>query len=265
MNTPRDGWLVGGASVRGASHARNGKPNQDAVAWAPPNGAGASVAAAVSDGHGAQTHFRSEVGARLAVQQAIAALTRPGVEELEEELAGLILTEWRRSVDAHAAANPFDRGDPPPSEGARHSAYGATLLAFAADDDALTALQIGDGDLLLGYPDGAIRRPLPDDHGLVGEETYSLCQDNALSRFRIASQWRDREGAWPDFVMLCTDGVSKSYRDEAAFLEAATRLRELAHADWPTLTSTLPGWLDQLTANGSGDDCTLCIARRAPA
>ncbi|HYE47826.1 MAG TPA: protein phosphatase 2C domain-containing protein [Caulobacter sp.] len=261
-------WTIGGASVRGAAHVRAGKANEDAIAWHPAAGCGAKVVGAVSDGHGARAHFRSQTGSRLAVEQAVARLVRhidePEADEVGAALAGDILRAWRRAVDADVSARPYSGDETGLLTGPRLGPYGATLLTFAAEQDVMTILQIGDGDLMLGYPDGRIACALRSDAGLVGEETYSLCQEDAETRFRVTTLWRTDEADWPDFALLSTDGVAKSYRDDAAFADAAARLREFAREDWPGLLNNLPAWLEELSGQGSGDDATLCIALRNP-
>lgn len=256
-------WRVGGASALGAAHQRVGKGNEDAAAWLPREGGGEQIVAAVSDGHGAKAHFRSAAGSRIAVDEAVrilaADLQDPDADD--DALAGAILQAWRTAVLADLATRPFTPSDPA-TPGSRLGPYGATLLTLAADDSALTVLQIGDGDLVLGFPDGRMQRPLRGDDGLIGEETYSLCQDDAETRFRVANLWRDNDAAWPDFALLSTDGVSKSYETDAAFTAAVGQLRDLARADWAALIADLPRWLSDLSARGSGDDCTLCIALR---
>lgn len=261
-------WTIGGASVRGAAHVRAGKGNEDAVAWHPGGGTGARVVGAVSDGHGARAHFRSGTGSRLAVEQAVARLVRhlddQDADEVGSALAGDILRGWRRAVDADVAARPYTGEESGFLTGPRLGPYGATLLTFAAEEDVITILQIGDGDLMLGYPDGRVVRALRSDAGLVGEETYSLCQEDAETRFKVTSLWRGEDADWPDFALLATDGVAKSYRDDAVFADAVARLRDFAREDWPGLLSNLPGWLEELSGQGSGDDATLCIALRNP-
>src|SRR4051812_28671258 len=68
-------WEACGATVRGTSHGRSGRPNQDAL-WHAAAGAGgmAWAAAAVADGHGSSPSFRSDRGSRLAVAAAAACL-----------------------------------------------------------------------------------------------------------------------------------------------------------------------------------------------
>src|SRR5262245_35820133 len=65
-------WQAVGRSVRGAAHAREARPNQDALELSSP-GAGVQVAA-VADGHGGARHWRSADGARMAVQAAAQVL-----------------------------------------------------------------------------------------------------------------------------------------------------------------------------------------------
>jgi hypothetical protein len=262
MTGNRSDWLIGGASVRGSAHIRRDRPNQDAIAWSPPGGRGGRIVGAVSDGHGAALHFRSGVGSRFAVERAVEIiawhLDEGEADEAEGALAGEILTAWRRAVDDHLGANPLEEGKGPPSM----LAYGATLIALGGDDKVLTMLQIGDGDLLLGYGDGRLERPLHADAGLIGEETYSLCQSDAETRFRVATMWRDGGRDWPDFALLATDGVAKSFRDEAAFVAAAGQFRTMAGRDWGAMIHAMPDWLAEVSAKGSGDDSTICIALR---
>jgi len=133
-SSPR--WDVVGASVRGASHLRNGLPNQDAIGWqahgahdqaqrSAPDGAedrrsddarldGAraesAMLLAVSDGHGSNRCFRSQTGASLAVRCALDAMAQfqPAPEagldavaqNARELLAPRIVDSWREAVQA---------------------------------------------------------------------------------------------------------------------------------------------------------------------
>lgn len=264
-------WSLGGASVRGAAHVRRGQPNQDAVGWVPPV-AGAEVtgafAAAVSDGHGGAAYYRSEVGARLAVEVAKAALGRFLEAPLPSDDAGPLVAEilatWRQAVMHDLAGNPVE-SDWVESEQEKLLPYGATLAAVAIRPDWLMALQIGDGDMLFGYPDGRVERPLPNDEGLFGEQTYSLCLDNAAERFRVRTRRRIEGQPWPDFVMLSTDGVSKSFADEKTFLSIARDYRtSVRKIGLRGVLDQLEKWLSDVSHRGSGDDVTLCLAVGAP-
>lgn len=141
-------------------------------------------------------------------------------------------------------------------------AYGATLIALRVTGASADMIQIGDGDLLAGFADDRIERPLAANEWLFGEETYSLCLDDAEHRFR-GTEWRYGAGrVEPDFFLLSTDGVFKSLAGETEFRGLARRLRTLALRDWSGLCDALPGWLASLSARGSADDCTLCLAVR---
>ncbi len=254
-------WRIGGGSVRGPSHERTGKPNQDAMLWQPSTGRGSRIVGAVADGHGAALHFRSDVGSKLAVEavtELIAWDLDDGeITDFDHSITAEIVQAWRMRIDAHLAAEPFD----PPAP-ASYTPYGATLLAVGANETQMLVLQIGDGDLLLGYADGSLVRPLDADDGLVGEQTYSLCMPDATERFRLAC-FRSGDGRpLPSFIMLSTDGVSKSFRDDGAFEEAIASLRDLATENWGRTLAALPGWLSDVTGRGSGDDATLCLAVR---
>ncbi len=268
MSVTATHWDVGGASVRGAAHVRRDLPNQDAFAIdaARP----ARFVAAVSDGHGAAAHCRSDIGARLATQAALAVLNWFLDEAAPDAaVAGLpeeIVAAWRQAVGAHVAAHPL-AGDRVETDWVEIGddmllPYGATLIAAAAIADLLVLVQIGDGDALLGYPDGRILRPLPDDAGLVGEQTYSLCGADAAARFRLVLL---RGAGLPDFVMLGTDGISKSFVDETAFVAVARHYRDVARQEaLAAIVPRLDGWLADVSRRGTGDDVTLCLAARKP-
>ena len=209
-------WAAGGSSVRGASHVRRDMPNQDALSLAPAGTDGKSATdveafiAAIADGHGAPAYHHSDIGSKLAVSCAVEALRRfvggGGAEGMVEE----ILTRWREAVmaDHQARAQVGGAGDWVEATTDVLIPYGATLAAVAMAPGQLLVLQIGDSDVLFGYPDGRIERPLPVDHGLVGEQTYSLCALDAAQRFRVRVMAPDSAQDWPDFVMLSTDGLS---------------------------------------------------------
>jgi serine/threonine protein phosphatase PrpC len=265
-------WSIGGASARGAAHVRKRLPNQDAIAWAPASGSGEAVVIAVSDGHGSDSHFRSDTGARLAVESAIAVLgdflvknkgADPSrINTAAIELPARIHEAWRSKVNADLQRAPLPEPRPSDPE-ARFVPYGATIVAAAATADFVLVLQLGDGDLLVGFSDGQIVRPLPDDTGLVGEQTYSLCNADAAraNRFRLQVLPRAGRNPQPQFLMLSTDGLSKSCADEEAFAKLAREWRDVIQKDGlASLAGSLEPWLVQASQRGSGDDVTLGFA-----
>jgi len=110
-DTFSDLWRAGGASVRGANHARMALTNQDALRWLPVPGA---LVCALSDGHGSDKSFRSDLGALLAVQTALTVIpdtlkqsVPANPTALAERLPHIIVDAWRQAVECHLAEAPF--------------------------------------------------------------------------------------------------------------------------------------------------------------
>jgi hypothetical protein len=257
-------WRADGHSVVGAWHIRNGVPNQDAVAWSPRMCGASSAVLTVADGHGASAHFRSALGAHMGVEAAlrvlapaIAAAHPPPQDAVDSQaLVNAIIADWRTQVTAHLADHPL-AGEVRARRGYDvFVPYGTTLIAAATGPAGALVLQVGDGDLLLGTADGELIRPLPPDVGLLGEQTFSLCQPDAASYTR--ARWFGSDRWAVDFIMLSTDGLAKSFADEDAFRAAAAHWRErIAQEGLDTAMGGIGPWLSQTSHGGSGDDITL--------
>ncbi len=275
------GWRVIGCSVCGAAHQRSGLPNQDALHWRPESGRGATLLAAVSDGHGSSRSFRSHLGARLAVQAAtlemsefldrnreasFSALKRM----VEEQLPPAIVRRWHRGVARHLQTAPFTAGEldsvarqvGPAARRTvqRHPAlaYGATLLAAFAAEAYIAYLQLGDGDILAVTAAGEVYRPLPADPRLIANHTTSLCLPDAWHDFRVAFQVLS--GSPPALILLATDGYANSFADDAGFCQVGSDLLELIRTDGPdAVEASLATWLAEASLAGSGDDITVAV------
>ncbi|MEP7355582.1 MAG: protein phosphatase 2C domain-containing protein [Acidobacteriota bacterium] len=275
-------WKLAGASARGSSHQRSGRPNQDAFE----HGVGAKDSAlravlAVSDGHGSATHFRSDVGSRLAAHIAISVLQEALGRHLEEEhgsavsesgvqaILQTIVEGWRTAVASDLENNPFtveewsaletSAGDTGRAsvEQDPFVAYGATLLAAAAADSFVLFLQLGDGDILAVGPDGTTQRPIQVDDRLMGNQTTSLCQPNAAAEFRWAIA---DDPAKLAAVLASTDGYANSFRSEKDFLQIGGDYLRITREDGlHSLAEDLPSILSEASEKGSGDDITLAL------
>lgn len=258
----RDLWQAGGASVIGASHLRNDLPNQDAHLAFPADAKAQRAVLAVSDGHGSAPSFRSDIGARFAVEAACEVLDwfldDPDVFAAGQTLARDIVESWRAKVAADIECNPL----PSDKSGSGYLPYGATVIVVGVTPTLLVALQIGDGDLLFGYGDDDFERPLPDDDGLVGEQTYSLCLDNAADFARLYIVEREDALRWPDFIFLSTDGIAKSFQSDRDYISVGGSYRKLAFGDFGSALDNASDWLRDVTTKGSGDDVTMCFAAR---
>jgi serine/threonine protein phosphatase PrpC len=291
-------WQVVGRSVRGASHERNGLPNQDAIRWLPESGVGSSLVLAVADGHGSARYSRSHIGASLAVETAAQLIHeflagQSDVHNLslikrvaEEWLPGALVRAWLEAVGEHIKAHPFSgaefaalgggNGSPVKSDAESHIesssdltgklpiAYGATILAAAVAEAFVLYLQLGDGEILTVTGSGEVSKPLARDDRLFANETTSLCARDAWRDFRVSFQ--PISHTQPALILLSTDGYPNSFRDESGFLKVGSDILQMIHVEGlGEVGDKLEGWLTDSTNAGSGDDVTLgimCSARR---
>lgn len=282
-------WRVIARSIRGASHVRSGKENQDAFATWPGDEEGPPLIVAVSDGHGSATSFRSRSGSRLAVSEAVNVLKQFLHAYRERELPVLLravsdvlprnlVRAWRDAVDDHLRNNPISDDDltlVEAREGAsgrrrveknKRLAYGATLLAVVVTTKYIIHVQPGDGDILEVDGDGGAMRPLPRDDRLIANDTHSLCSPSAELEFRTrAQQLRNDQ---PALVLICTDGYPNSFRDDAGFMQVGRDALDLLRSDGLGIKQVkhdLGTWLTEASSAGSGDDITLALLCRLSA
>jgi hypothetical protein len=296
-NSSAGSWIIIGDSVQGAAHKRVGLPNQDAfcslprimdmapaVAVGPP-----PVILAVSDGHGSPRSFRSDAGAMAAVQIAIERTKEfidhfnvqnhpPDVirDTIQNNLPKEIVRSWKKEIAEHFSKNPFDNEDMRKAEAdvgrskandlrdeqGFYLAYGATLLIIAVTESYIIYLQLGDGDILVVADDGEkVEIPIPSDKSKMGNETDSLCLQNAQNLFRssfqILGDWR------PDLIAVSTDGYSNSFADVGSFQKIGPDFLKLVRSHGVEYVQReLGSWLNQASESGSGDDITLGLIVR---
>lgn len=278
-------WKLIGDSVRGNKHIYNGLPNQDAYQWQKDDD---NLVLAVSDGHGSLKHFRSDIGAKLAVEAATEVslaeadiddfdpATLPGVRErVEEKLAVRIVNSWREKVKEYQQNNPFAEDEIAQEKLAKIEAkkgkalrellennekgylkaYGATLLLVLVTKYFMLSLQLGDGDIVTMDFNGNLERVFEDDH--LGNATNSLCMTNPAAYFKI-SLHNFRKQPPPALIFVATDGYANSFYDEAEFLKVGPDFKEVLAKQGPKyIENNLKDWLKETTKEGSGDDITL--------
>src|SRR2546422_5288869 len=278
-------WRVRGESVQGAAHASDGLPNQGAISWTPPSGEGTRLILAVSDGHGSAQHFRSAIGAALAVRVAttemqhllqspydIASLSalRP---VLERRVPRRLVRAWQTVVAAHVAERPFtdaewDRLVDKEGAQARQRveahpalAYAATLVSVVVRDSDILYVQLGAGDIVTVAATGEVSRPWGQDERLLAKETTSLCLPHAWQACRVHVQ---RVSAVdPAVIVLSTDGYAHAFSEEEGFLQAGADLLELIRRHgFAWVHHKLAGWLAATSQHGTRDDMTLGILSR---
>ena len=262
-------WTALSGTRIGSVHVRDGLPLQDAHAVSVTDDA---AIIAVADGHGHRLHFRSGVGASLAVALCVELLTdalprlagpATGPTVLREVGAELI-SRWTRAVHHHVAQHPFTGAElalVDPADATRATRpYGSTVLAMVATDEVLGVLQIGDGDAVVVTSAGAALRPLPQDPDLDLDRsrTTSLCQPDPGASLRVGALDVRAE----DLVLgyLCTDGFSTSRVDtEGWWRQTGEELVGFARRHgFAWIDERLPGWLEEPATIG-GDDTTLAL------
>jgi serine/threonine protein phosphatase PrpC len=259
-------WRAFAATQTGSSHRMNDLPNQDASLVVAEDGL---AVAAVADGHGHRTHFRSGDGSQVAVRTAVELLQAArGLDDeaLDDLLAGrlreALVTRWQERVLAHAAERPCSSDELALLGGGAPEqllvAYGTTLVVAVSTGRALGLLQIGDGDAVVSFADGEVVQPLPEDPLLDGHRTTSLCQPDALSSVRTAVLDVTRRPVSLAFV--ATDGFGSPRVDTRTWwvqvAEELTRHVSSQGSDW--VEQKLPEWLVEPAETG-GDDTTVAI------
>jgi serine/threonine protein phosphatase PrpC len=188
------GWRVVAASVRGTSHARTGRPCQDAHHWDIwPEGI---LVAAVADGAGSAT--RGELGAEVAVRVAVEAIyPGPTIPPLPEDDEGwrLLLTNTlkaaRGAVEAEAAAREVTARD-----------LATTLIVVVATHELVVAAQIGDGAAVVSDGEANLIALTTPQSGEYINETTFLISPDALEKAQV-TVWR---GA-PKHLAVFSDGL----------------------------------------------------------
>jgi hypothetical protein len=268
-------WHIISESVRGATHQRIGLPNQDAIAHSDDD---LALILAVSDGHGGAKYFRSEQGAIFAVEAAIEVFSNfrqsiegfPNFSSIEDNLAKKLVEIWESKVKAHRNNNPFTDEDlamlaekegSVARQAVEHNpvqAYGATILSAMITESCIAYLQLGDGDILTVAEQGNTDRVFPVLSKHFANETTSLCSVIDWHDFQFRIDELSSSSALPALILLSTDGYKNSFSSNEGFYKVGADLFEMFRSDKvEEIKNDLPGWLEETTQLGSGDDITL--------
>lgn len=290
-------WDLMSQSVTGASHLRKGTECQDYSLSGRGENGEYPLILTVADGHGGAKHFRSAQGAVFACETAMqvaydytgAIFTQTDANLIkqiaETRIKVDIVRKWQQRVLEHAKAHPFAAQEltllditPEQQEAMLASeaieekepilsAYGATLLMAIVLEDMIICEQIGDGDILFYYKTKnqkhRVKLPVEKDDALFANETTSLCSLKAPFYFRHSVTYLYDADNRPNLIMLATDGYANSFATNEAYHKAPAdyyKLLKDSGADY--VKENIEAWLNETSAEGSGDDITIVLAWR---
>lgn len=287
---PQVRFQASAATAAGAKHLRKGLTNQDACRVHSEAGElGPPLVLAAADGHGDPRHYRSDRGARLAVEAASVVfdeirgrraeqniISYSARALLQQELPKRIVSRWQDLVDEDLRQHPprpsewhhLDRDALADDREYPRVAYGTTLNLLGATDNIAVMLRIGDGQFLTVTSTGQSSWPFGYDESM-DHATASLCSTNADELFECRTLLMTDI----DLILVSTDGFIRP-QTRLAVEEFATDVWEdLQGADSEaSLTRELIAQLEAWTAleqpegaQALEDDVTLGVLyRRSP-
>ena len=262
---------------QGESHKATDKPCQD---YSFSSQTATHTIAIISDGHGGTRYYRSEVGSRLLTEVTARCLTEfaEGIPQesflgkpfstvavgdtMPPELQQLfvaIVVGWRNAVMEHADQHPLTETEQaiavPQDEHEWEKTYGCTLIAALRTPSYWLAFQVGDGKCVALQADGTPYEPIPWDDRCFLNKTTSICDTDALSRFRCCYGGVDTA---PVAIFLGSDGIDDSFGEEENLYNFYVQLAKCFVRDgYEATVSDLERTLPVLSRRGSQDDMSV--------
>jgi serine/threonine protein phosphatase PrpC len=268
-------------TATGASHIKEEKVCQDFAL----SSEGSDYAVAiVCDGHGGNKYFRSNRGSRIAAEQAHTAIREfmksrfaksqqggkvvdtllSNPETYLNQLAANIIYRWREAIAGDTKFEPFTESEKAiltPKELTAFqieegwvSAYGTTLIAVVRAKEFWFGLHIGDGKCVAIDSSSEYTQPIPWDEKCFLNQTTSLCDENALSRFRY---YFSKENL-PIAIFIASDGVDDTFGTDEALHDFYKTILQLFSTKGKTDgVAELQTYIPQLSAKGSQDDISI--------
>ena len=268
------------ASTQGADHIKHGIPCED---YGQVFESELCKIFAVADGHGDSNCPRSQFGSKTACELAISEMEKfcsdikenawesriislgKELDSLAHQLISSIVAKWVKSVNEELENNPltdeeragcekyierYDKG-----ERLEHI-YGTTLIAGLITEKYLLLIQQGDGRCVVFNADGSASQPIPWDEKCFANITTSLCDEDAIQRFRYCTvNLNDNP------LVAClvgSDGVEDSYLSMDLMHSYYRDLLVYASENGTAaLNEYLGETLSEFSKQGSGDDVTI--------
>jgi len=236
--------------------------------------------AMVSDGHGGERYFRSDVGSKIAVEVAHRCLvefaegispslfadlpsTPVGIGDTYhpelQRLVEAIVVGWRNAVLEHATANPLNETEQlianPKDDYEWEKTYGCTLIATLLTPQFWLAFQIGDGKCVVIDKEGVPYEPIPWDDKCFLNKTTSICDTDAAREFRYCIGGKE---SFPIAVFMGSDGIDDSFGEEENLYNFYIQLAKgFAKDGYDATIADLTATLPVLSKRGSQDDMSV--------
>lgn len=278
-------------TCQGASHIKSDKVCQDySFCESTPE---LSIAL-VSDGHGGERYFRSNIGSELAckvssnlirtfVSQIPAdffagvPLTQYGVNgeccgqpskkhiDALRQLGNSIIAKWRERIENHAKENPISEEELSVLSEEYHKdltdknrlakVYGCTLIGYVQTPSYWFGFQIGDGKCFSFHKETGPKEPILWDDACFLNKTTSLCDSYASEKIRYTFQG---DGSFPYAVFLGSDGLDDSFGEDKNLINFYIQVLKLAYKSCPeNVEEVLASDLPILSKRGSQDDMSI--------
>ena len=268
------------ASTQGADHIKHGIPCED---YGQIFESEFCKIFAVADGHGDSNCPRSQLGSKIVCELAISEMGKfcsdikenawecrllscgKDLDSLARQLISSIVAKWVKAVNEELETNPltdeeragcekyierYDKG-----ERLEHI-YGTTLIAGLMTEEYLLLIQQGDGRCVVFNEDGSASQPIPWDEKCFANVTTSLCDEDAIQRFRYCIINLEDN---PLIACLAgSDGVEDSYLSMDLMYSYYRDLLVYASENGiEALNEHLKKELPEFSKKGSGDDVTI--------
>lgn len=280
-------------SCQGESHKGRGIPCQDSSSSTILEDG--STIIIVSDGHGGDSYFRSDVGARIAVEVTNAALLsflknidgslfihkpftmNEAISAVKTDstpinncfcqLFSEIVDQWRQTVVRHFENTLVNEQELKivnehglTNLKDKHriwSIYGCTLLAYVQTPSYWFAFQLGDGTCVSFHQLQLWKEPVPWDDRCFLNETTSLCDIDASIEFRYCYEG---DGEFPMAVFIGSDGMDDSFEDIPALVSFYIGIIKMLVFEGRDATIySIEEDLPKLSSIGSYDDMSLAF------
>ena len=281
------------STCKGESHIKSNKVCQDSsYCEVSPE---LSIAL-VSDGHGGEHYFRSDIGSKYACEVATSVIkefvkqvpsdlfegtgfTQFGImNDISEirsnhqiatlrRLSEAIIANWRAKIKEHAANNPAlqvelehvpaDFQDALKDENRIAKVYGCTLMGYVQTPNYWFSFQVGDGKCFSFHKETGPKQPILWDDACFLNKTTSLCDSNAIGEFRFTYQG---DGHFPYAVLLGSDGLDDSFGEDKNLINFYIQLLKMAFTTGLDKTKeTVDADLPILSKRGSQDDMSVSV------